>query len=116
VHADAGADGHTAVSKFKDIVIQDGSSFALKKKLRNVFPGRFTTTEPAAVEVHATYSGFSDEVCSVQIAPDKEADDNSYPIRDGMALLLANARHSDPRRDHKKGRLQTRLLVVGERP
>jgi hypothetical protein len=39
-----------------------------------VFPGRFTTIEPAAVEIHATYSGFSDEVCSVQIAPDKEAE------------------------------------------
>jgi len=55
-------EGQTAVARFKDIVIQDGSSFALKKKLRNVFPGRFTTIEPAAVEVHATYSGFSDDV------------------------------------------------------
>ena len=55
-------DGHAAVSRFKDFVVQDGSSFALKKKLRHVFPGRFTNCEPAAVEVHATYSGFSDEV------------------------------------------------------
>ena len=36
-------EGHTALSRFKDIVIQDGSSFALKKTLRDVFPGRFTT-------------------------------------------------------------------------
>ena len=50
-------DGHAAVSRFKDFVVQDGSSFALKKKLRDVFPGRFTTVEPSAVEVHATYSG-----------------------------------------------------------
>ena len=55
-------------------MIQDGSSFALKKKLRDVFPGRFTTIEPAAIEIHATSSGFSDEVSSVQIAPDKEAE------------------------------------------
>ena len=67
-------EGHTAVARFKDIAIQDGSSFALKKKLRDVFPGRFTTIEPAAIEIHATYSGFSDEVCSVEIAPDKEAE------------------------------------------
>jgi hypothetical protein len=67
-------EGRAAVSQFKDIVIQDDSSFALKNKLRDVFPGRFTTIEPAAVEIHATYSGFSDEVCSVQIAPDKEAE------------------------------------------
>ena len=55
-------EGHTAVARFQDIVIQD------------VFPGRFTTVEPAAIEIHATYSGFSDEVCSVEIAPDKEAE------------------------------------------
>jgi hypothetical protein len=74
-------EGKTAVSRFKDIVIQDGSSFALKNKLRDVFPGRFTTIEPAAVEIHATYSGFSDEVCSVQIAPDKEANASSCMSR-----------------------------------
>lgn len=85
-------EGHTAVSQFKDIVIQDGSSFALKKKLRNVFPGRFTTIEPAAVEIHATYSGFSDEVCSVEIAPDKEAERQFLPAASTLKdrLLLAD--------------------------
>ena len=33
---------HTAVARFKDIVIQDGSSFAFEKQLRDVFPGHFT--------------------------------------------------------------------------
>jgi hypothetical protein len=85
-------EGHAAVSRFKDIVIQDGSSFALKKKLRDVFPGRFTTIEPAAVEIHATYSGFSDEVCSVQIAPDKEAERQFLPEPSTLKdrLLLAD--------------------------
>jgi hypothetical protein len=67
-------EGNTAVARFEDIVIQDGSSFALKKALRDVFPGRFTTIEPAAVELHATYSGFSDEVRTVALAPDKEGE------------------------------------------
>jgi hypothetical protein len=73
-------------------VIQDGSSFALKNKLRDVFPGRFTTIEPAAVEIHATYSGFSDEVCSVQIAPDKEAERQFLPDPSTLKnrLLLAD--------------------------
>jgi len=31
-------EGHPAVSRFSDIVIQDGSSFAVKKTLRSVFP------------------------------------------------------------------------------
>lgn len=85
-------DGHTAVARFKDIVIQDGSSFALKKKLRDVFPGRFTTVEPAAVELHATYSGFSDEVSVVEIAPDKEAERQFLPAASTLTdrLLLAD--------------------------
>ena len=85
-------EGKAAVSRFKDIVIQDGSSFALKKKLRDVFPGRFTKTDPAAVEIHATYSGFCDEVSSVEIAPDKEAERQFLPdpatLKD--RLLLAD--------------------------
>lgn len=85
-------DGHAAVSRFKDIVIQDGSSFALKKKLRDVFPGRFTTIEPAAVEIHVTYSGFCDEVSLVQIAPDKEAERQFLPEPSALKdrLLLAD--------------------------
>jgi len=85
-------DGHSAVSRFKDFVIQDGSSFALKKKLRDVFPGRFTTVEPSAVEVHATYSGFFDEVSSVEIAPDSEAERQFLPEPSALKdrLLLAD--------------------------
>jgi hypothetical protein len=52
--------GERAVARFTDIVIQDGSSFAVKPALAGAFPGRFTTIEPAAVEVHATYSGSAD--------------------------------------------------------
>ena len=85
-------EGQTAVARFKDIVIQDGSSFALKKQLRGVFPGRFTTIEPAAVEVHATYSGFADEVSAVQIAPDSDPERPFLPdpatLKD--RLLLAD--------------------------
>lgn len=85
-------EGNTAVARFKDIVIHDGSSFALKKTLRDVFPGRFTTIEPAAVEVHATYSGFSDEVSCVEIAPDKEAERQFLPEPSTLkdCLLLAD--------------------------
>jgi hypothetical protein len=36
-------EGRAAVSQFQDIVIQDGSSFALENKLRDVFLGLGTT-------------------------------------------------------------------------
>lgn len=85
-------EGERAVARFRDIVIQDGSSFALKAPLRTAFPGRFTAIEPAAVEVHATYSGCADEVCVVQIAPDKEAERQFLPDPATLTdcLLLAD--------------------------
>jgi hypothetical protein len=43
-----------AFSEFRRIVIQDGSSFAIKDALKEVFPGRFKKVKPAAVELHAT--------------------------------------------------------------
>lgn len=83
---------HTAVARFTDIVIHDGSSFALKAALSDTFPGRFTTIEPAAVEVHATYSGFADEVSRVQIAPDAQAERPVLPDPSTLTdqLLLAD--------------------------
>jgi hypothetical protein len=100
-------EGHAAVSRFKDIVIQDGSSFALKRALQDVFSGRFTTCEPAAVEVHATYSGFFDEVTAVAIAPDSEAERQFLPEPSTLTgrLLLADrgypsTKYFDAVRDH----------------
>jgi len=85
-------DGEAAVACFKDIVIQDGSSFALKNCLETSFPGRFTNIQPAAVEVHATYSGFSDEVSAVRIAADSEAERQFLPAPEELRdkLLLAD--------------------------
>ena len=86
------AGGDAAVARFRDIVIQDGSSFALKNCLENAFPGRFTNIQPAAVEVHATYSGFNDEVSAVRIAADSEAERQFLPAPEALRekLLLAD--------------------------
>ena len=85
-------DGQHAVARFTDIVIHDGSSFALKAALAGTFPGRFTTVEPAAIEVHATYSGFADEVSGVQLAPDAQAERAFLPDPATLTdrLLLAD--------------------------
>jgi hypothetical protein len=90
-------EGHAAVARFEDIVIQDGSSFALKNALCEVFSGRFTNIQPAAVEVHATYSGFSDEVSAVEIAADSEAERQFLPEPSALTgrLLLADRGYPD---------------------
>ena len=84
--------GHTAIAQFTDIVIQDGSSFALNKQLRDAFPGRFTKNGPAAIEIHVTYSGFSDEASVVEIAPDCKAERQFLPAPASLIgkLLLAD--------------------------
>jgi hypothetical protein len=64
----------SALDGFADIVIQDGSSFAVHDALAGSFGGRFTKIRPAAVEVHACVSVFRDQVLHAAVAPDKVAE------------------------------------------
>jgi hypothetical protein len=64
---------------FSAIYADDGSSFAVADGLRAAFPGRFTKLTPAAVELHARMSLLSDELVSVTLAPDKEAERQFLP-------------------------------------
>jgi hypothetical protein len=64
---------------FEDIVMHDGTSFAVKTRLRGVFPGRFKKNSPAAVELHVTMSGFCNSPESITLAPDKEAERHFRP-------------------------------------
>jgi len=59
---------------FKDIIIHDGSSLAIKASLKKQYPGRFTKTSPAAVELHVSVSGFRGAPTSITLAADKEAE------------------------------------------
>lgn len=62
------------LGKFRDILLHDGSSFALKDGLKKEWPGRFTKLSPAAVELHVTMSVFEDNPIAITLAPDKEAE------------------------------------------
>ena len=62
------------LSRFRDILLHDGSSFALSDGLVKQWPGRFTTVSPAAVEVHVTMSAFDDNPIRITLAPDKETE------------------------------------------
>ena len=84
------ADGKLA--HFQDVVVQDGSSFAVHDALAQTFGGRFTTIRPAAVELHAFLSVFHDQVIDVTVAPDKEAERQFLPPAHTLTgkLLLAD--------------------------
>ena len=87
-----GPSAGAAIEDFEDIVIQDGSSFVVKESLRSAFPGRFKNVEPAAVELHATFSGFLDEVTDVTLTADKEGERQFLPKAEALEgkLLLAD--------------------------
>lgn len=87
----------SSLRQFDDIVIQDGSSFAIKESLREHFPGRFTTISPAAVEIHATMSVVHDQVIRVSVAPDSQGERDFLPEAKTLAkkLLLADRGYED---------------------
>jgi hypothetical protein len=65
--------------RFDDIVIHDGSSFAVHDDLASIFPGRFKTVSPAAVELHTTMSLFHDNFVSATLTPDSECERHHVP-------------------------------------
>lgn len=79
-------------SEFKEIVIQDGSSFAVKDSLSKVFPGRFTTISPAAVEVHVTMNLLEGSAQQVTVTADTQGEREHLPEASTMKnrLLLAD--------------------------
>ena len=80
------------LGRFTDVVLQDGSSFAVHDALAKTFGGRFTKVRPAAVELHACVSVFQDQVLNAQLAPDKQAERDFLPEPHELAgkLLLAD--------------------------
>jgi hypothetical protein len=66
--------------RFKDIVVHDGTSFGLRASLAESFPGRFTNSSPAAVELHTTLSLFHDNLTCVTAAADSECERNFQPL------------------------------------
>ena len=92
-------DARGGFSAFKQIIIQDGSSFAVKEALREHYPGRFKTKGPAAVELHVTMSLLDESVSSVVLTPDTFTERAELPSPQSLrgALLLADRGYFDVR-------------------
>ncbi len=80
------------LAHFQDVVVQDGSSFAVHDALAHTFGGRCTTIRPAAVELHTFLRVFHDHVIDVAMAPDTEAERQFLPPAATLRgkLLLAD--------------------------
>jgi hypothetical protein len=82
---------------FRDIILHDGSSFAVKRSLCDAWPGRFTTISPAAVELHVTMSLLEDNPFSVVLIADSESERAHQPTPDQVkdCLLLGDRGYQD---------------------
>lgn len=65
--------------RFDEILIQDGTSFALHDSLHRVLPGRFTAVKPAAVEVHTTLALKTESCRQVAVGPDSQSERTFLP-------------------------------------
>jgi hypothetical protein len=86
-----------AFGEFRHIILQDGSSFAIHDAWREVFPGRFKTVKPAAVELHTTMDLLCAAPTTVVLTPDTANEQAFLPepvsLRD--SLLLADRGYID---------------------
>ncbi|GAC25238.1 MULTISPECIES: IS4 family transposase [Paraglaciecola] len=80
------------LSMFEQIVVQDGSSFAVHDSLSDVFKGRFTTISPAAVEIHVSWDMLSSQPHAVSVSADSKAEYDYLPPAAslGNKLFLAD--------------------------
>ena len=82
---------------FKAIEAHDGSSLKLHIGLTRQFPGRFTKTHPAAMELHMTMDVMTGSYNYLGISPDSESERHynpfAYEIKD--ILLLMDAGYFD---------------------
>src|SRR5438128_1807525 len=86
-----------AVSAFRHIVIQDGTSCAMHDAWREVFPGRFKAITPAAVELHTTIDLLCDAPTTVVFTPDTTSEQAFLPDPKTLkgSLLLADRGYID---------------------
>jgi hypothetical protein len=92
-----GFEAGAAFSEFNRLILQDGSSFALHEALAHVFPGRFNTVSPAAVELHCTMDLLQDAPLTIALSPDTDSEHNYRPEPESLRgdLLLADRGYLD---------------------
>jgi Transposase DDE domain len=67
------------LKQFRDIHMQDGSSFGINDLLSKWYPGRFTKISPAAVELHVLYSLRCGAPVTIGLAPDRVSEYEFMP-------------------------------------
>ncbi|WP_099137767.1 IS4 family transposase [Xenorhabdus innexi] len=84
------------LTKFQNVILQDGSSFKIHSALSDVFPYRFRSTD-AAVECHMTLSLFTQSPVKMTVTADTASERAYLPAPETLhkQLLLADAGYVD---------------------
>jgi Transposase DDE domain len=92
-----GFEAGAAFSEFNRLILHDGSSFALHKALADIFPGRFHTVSPAAVELHCTMDVLQDAPIIIALSPDTDSEHDYRPEPESLQgdLFLADRGYLD---------------------
>jgi hypothetical protein len=90
-------DDKAPFGEFSRIIIQDGSSFALKDALSSLYPGRFKSKGPSAVELHVSMDLLEESLTQVVLTPDTFTERAELPAPETLrgALLLADRGYFD---------------------
>lgn len=76
------------LSMFQQVVLQDGSSFAVHDKLQGEFKGRFTKVSPAAVEVHVSWDMLQSNPQQISVSADAVSEYDFLPNADSLSKCL----------------------------
>jgi hypothetical protein len=92
-----GCEAGQAWSACKRSVMQDGRAFALHDALSQVFPGRVTAVQPAAVARHCPMDVLQDAPLTIVLSPDTDAEHDDLPPPASLqgALGLADRGYRD---------------------
>jgi hypothetical protein len=109
-------DPQSPFARFRQIRLQDGTSFALKDTLAGVFPGRFTTVSPAAVELHVNLDLLTETPHAITLTPDCDAERPFLPPPAELEgdLLLADRGYFDKHYCLDMQRAQGSFIVRGK--
>lgn len=97
------------LKRSRDVHIQDGSSLAINNRLKEIFPGRFTATSPAAIELHACFSLRYGSFHGVTLAPDVVSEykfmpkPTEYDLKDTLNLFDRGYNSIDGLHDSEDG-------------
>lgn len=84
-------------SPFKHIHVHDGSSLTLNSRVKKTFPGRFTQTAPAAIELHLTLDLIKGVANYIGLDADKESEKHHRPFASELkeTLVMMDAGYFD---------------------